>query len=373
MHRLTIVVVGYAGIDYIGTVGSYPKADDKIRTKSLVISGGGNAGNTSCCVSRLGVNCKLISKIGDDSNGNSIVKGLNEFNVDTSHVYKSETSNSGFVYVIVDDESKTRTCIATPMSDELNDSDVENAINVKQVLNNVNLVHFDSRHTLASIKLAEEANKQKVPISIDVEKDRPHLRQLLPLCDIVFTNEKFTSNYFSNLINNGNTGVLLPLLSTNNIENDEIFLKERLHLMTLLTINSNTKLVVTTLGSNGSILIKKIDNDTSVDSIFMEENESIIKSIVTNKHDISIKSYIYRAPNKSLYCVLYCPALKIDQKDIVDTTGAGDAYIGGFLVSYLANMTLQQSMKFATIVASENLKCQGARDCLPNIEKLESL
>ena len=57
----------------------------------------------------------------------------------------------------------------------------------------------------------------------------------------------------------------------------------------------------------------------------------------------------------------------------IDTTGAGDAYIGGFLVSYLANMTLQQSMKFATIVASENLKCQGARDCLPNIEKLESL
>ena len=172
------------------------------------------------------------------------------------------------------------------------------------------------------------------------------------------------------MISNGNTGVLLPL---NNIEHDDIFLKERLYLMTLLTINSNTDLVVTTLGPNGSLLIKKIDNNTSVDSIFMEENESIIQSTITKKHDINIKSYIYRAPNKSLYCVLYCPAIKINQKDIVDTTGAGDAYIGGFIVSYLANMTLQQSMKFATIIASENLKCQGARECLPTIDKLDKL
>ncbi len=373
MNRLSIIVVGYAGIDYISNLETYPKADDKVRTKSLTISGGGNAGNTSCCVSRLGVNCKLISKIGNDSNGDAILKGLKDFNVDSSHVKKSDTSNSGFVYVIVDDESKTRTCIATPMTDELNDADVESVFGTKGVFDNINLVHFDSRHTSASIKIAEEASKKRIPISIDLEKDRPFLKDLLPLCDIVFTNEKFTSNYFSNLTSKGNTGVLLPLMSTNSIENDELFLKERLYLMTQLTYKSNTKLVVSTLGSNGSLLIKKVDNNTNVDSTFMEETESIINSEITTKFNINIKRYIYRAPNKSLYCVFYCPALKINQKDIVDTTGAGDAYIGGFLVAYLANMTLQQSMKFATIIASENLKCQGARDCLPTMDKLESL
>jgi hypothetical protein len=34
--------------------------------------------------------------------------------------------------------------------------------------------------------------------SLDVEKDRPHLEELLPLCDMIFTNKEFPENYFHN-------------------------------------------------------------------------------------------------------------------------------------------------------------------------------
>lgn len=50
-------------MDFLATVASYPKPDDKIRSTSSKVQGGGNAGNALTCAARLGLNARLISKV----------------------------------------------------------------------------------------------------------------------------------------------------------------------------------------------------------------------------------------------------------------------------------------------------------------------
>lgn len=85
-NKKTILGLGFAGIDYIATVASYPLPDEKIRTLSLSYTGGGNCGNTMSSIGILGsslfpthtnnVRSKIITKIADDSNGNFVKKGI---------------------------------------------------------------------------------------------------------------------------------------------------------------------------------------------------------------------------------------------------------------------------------------------------------
>ena len=79
-----VLVYGAACLDYIISVDHFPQPDEKLRTNSLTICGGGNAGNTSTCLSRLGIPLKLVAKIGDDLNGQKILGDFQkEDNIDT--------------------------------------------------------------------------------------------------------------------------------------------------------------------------------------------------------------------------------------------------------------------------------------------------
>lgn len=80
-----ILVFGAACLDYIISVDHFPQPDEKMRTNSLTICGGGNAGNTSTCLSRLGMKLKLLTKIGDDINGKKILEDFQKKKISIHH------------------------------------------------------------------------------------------------------------------------------------------------------------------------------------------------------------------------------------------------------------------------------------------------
>lgn len=77
---------GMTAVDFLATVDGFPKPDDKVRSASLKVEGGGNAGNALTCAARLGLKPKLISKVADDSHGFAILKELEADGVDTSFI-----------------------------------------------------------------------------------------------------------------------------------------------------------------------------------------------------------------------------------------------------------------------------------------------
>jgi sugar/nucleoside kinase (ribokinase family) len=67
---------------------------------------------------------------------------------------------------------------------------------------------------------------------------------------------------------------------------------------------------------------------------------------------------------------IHSPAFVVD---CVDTTGAGDAFHGGFIYGLLAGFSIEDTLRFSNAVAA--LKCRqvGARTALPNLDDVNAL
>jgi len=388
----TIVVVGFSGLDFLGTVSSFPSPDDKIRTTSLNVIGGGNAANTAVAIARLGrssimernrnkerVRVRLVSKIGKDGNGQTIKRDLDdELLIDVQHVVETDSSPSTFVYVIVDTKTQTRTCIATPC-EELTLREAENILRARGLFDggNVKICHFDSRHTEASVIIAKEAIERGIITSIDVEKDRPpHLKSLLPLIDLVITNEKFCDTFFPAIDDDNShySSLTLAIREEGADFDDTTFLDDKLlqkvsKMTKFFEGTTRTKVVISTFGSKGCVLISPREVFSRKSLCFApslpDPDITALSTLLQDKNKggvVSTKECILKdTASGRLFHVIKCDAFPVHPQDIQDTTGAGDAFIGGLLYAQACQYNFYDSLRLATIVASESLKAKGAR------------
>ncbi|MBU5612427.1 carbohydrate kinase family protein [Geomonas azotofigens] len=63
------------------------------------------------------------------------------------------------------------------------------------------------------------------------------------------------------------------------------------------------------------------------------------------------------------------PACPVDR--VVDTTGAGDAYHGGFLFGLARGLSLKESARYASAVGALNTRALGGRAALPALSQLD--
>ncbi|GJN12827.1 hypothetical protein PR202_ga31141 [Eleusine coracana subsp. coracana] len=163
------IVLGCGGIstDYLATVASFPNPDDKIRSLALKMQGGGNVGNALTAAARLGLASRIISKVANDAMGRSILKELQEDGVDTSYMVVSEDGNSSFTYIIVDNQTKTRTCIHTPNYPPMVPEELTKE-NLFAALDSADIVYFDARLPETALVVAEEAwtGASSVPVAL---------------------------------------------------------------------------------------------------------------------------------------------------------------------------------------------------------------
>ncbi|XP_023733381.1 uncharacterized protein LOC111881209 isoform X1 [Lactuca sativa] len=342
-ERTIVLGFGGVGVDLLATVATFPNPDDKIRSTSLKVQGGGNAGNALTCAARLGLNARLISKVANDAQGRGILEELKADGVDVSFFEVSEEGNSPFTYVIVDDQTKTRTCIHTPgwppmIPDELSGSSLLSA------LAGVKLVYFDVRLPETALVVAHEANRRKIPILIDAERPREGLDDLLNLSDYVVCSAKLPQTW---------TGA--PSVAT--------------ALVSMLLRLPKLKFVIVTLGADGCIMLDRRNISENVEAEEMDVDDLLEilkrKSSTLSTAPTCISSEITRLQAKGIGNVcgklFIGTAEKIPQSELVDTTGAGDAFIGAVLYGICTNKPPEQMLPFAAQVAAITCRALGAR------------
>jgi len=67
---------------------------------------------------------------------------------------------------------------------------------------------------------------------------------------------------------------------------------------------------------------------------------------------------------------LHVPGFEID---CVDTTGAGDAFHGGFIYGLVKGMSVEETLRFANAVAALKCRAVGARTGLPRLDEVNAL
>jgi hypothetical protein len=140
-------------------------------------------------------------------------------------------------HVIVAKDTNTRTCIHSPLKEDITIPEVNRIICAIKDCFMYEWVHFDSRHTITAIEFSKYIKNHNCIMSIDAEKPRPYLIELLAYCDVVFSSKNFPKSMFPYTDNDA------PLF--------------QLMIDVLIDFCPNAKLIVTTVGERGSICVKR--------------------------------------------------------------------------------------------------------------------
>ncbi|CAL5000460.1 unnamed protein product [Urochloa decumbens] len=150
---------GASSVDYLATVASFPNPD-KIRSLALKVQGGGNTGNALTAAARLGLHPRIISKVANDAQGRNVLKELQDDGIDTSYMLVAEDGNTPFTYIIVDNQTKTRTCIHTPGYPPMSPEELTKE-SLSAALAGADIVYFDVRLHDTALVVAQECRQFK--------------------------------------------------------------------------------------------------------------------------------------------------------------------------------------------------------------------
>lgn len=449
-----ILVIGASMIDRLVTVSSYPPADASIRSTSYSEQGGGNAANSASAMSKIAnakffcgpsvavgqsqqrrnkkIRVKLLSKVGDDDAAKSIEDELHAAGVDTaSPLFRrgDPGTTTSFTTVIVDVSEQTRTCFHTPGTcGELSLADVESLSeeDIDGLFQNAIHLHSDSRHTDAALWMAREAKKRGITVSVDCERDRhtAALDELIELCDILLTNSGCLGGYLGRLASekeeaaaakkNGR-GRPLPIPAVT--INGEDVSEHNQHLADTYVRSLGPsdyfarwqeqksavgKEVVCTHGSMGSVHFRLIESSRGGGGPSAVKPHNRIDITIDEHSGIHTVRHSFSNEFESflnLYEVHQTGILK--DVTVVDTTGAGDAYIGGYvLTSTMAayrgfhseepcigtssssngnsnnsssSRNIQLAMDIGSFVGGQKVGGPGARTTLPTGQEFDTL
>ena len=95
--------------------------------------------------------------------------------------------------------------------------------------------------------------------------------------------------------------------------------------------------------------------------------------VVQRLYDFGVKIAVVTLGNQG--CIAKCDqetlVFSAFPVDVIDTTGAGDAFHGGFIYGMLQDWNLKRTIQFASAVAAINCCSLGGRSGLPTLETVE--
>ena len=366
-----ILGVGSAGVDFIARLDGdvFPEPDGKYRASALDVVGGGNVANGLVAASRLGASCALFTKLGLDANARAVTDELLRDGVVCDHIVYGG-ARTPFTYIMVTktkDGDHARTCVHTP-GEALTREETTPEI-ARRVLDAVNphVVYFDGRLTEFAIVMAREAKKREIRVLVEAERLRDGLDELVATADVVVTSKTYPSARFPECRTLGEA------------------------MMRVLASAPEARSVTTTLGARGAVALARVDEDdedADADAKTREATciDDVIARVEALANETSSEESDAPGPSRSTAPtrvrdssgasemtveVIFTPARRLRDEDVVDTTGAGDAFIGTLAtVMCSEEFHLGDAMRLGAYVAAAKCGDVGARRALPRAETI---
>ncbi len=285
------------------TKGSMSLIDEKTAQKLLKlkpekITSGGSAGNTIATLAQLKIACDFIGKVSADELGKKYIEEISKTSVNFVNKNYSKNSTAKSFILITPDANRTM-CTFLGCASEISENDIK-----EDSFKNADFLYlegylWDSEATISALKKAIKLAKQN------------NVKIAFSLSDLFCVLRH--KNDFLNLIKND-----LDLLFANESEAIELI-------------------------DSGKFSADKLNE-------FFSSNPKLVAAITRSENGCVIFS------NKKYFEV---SAKKVI--NLVDTTGAGDAFAAGFLYGLCNNYSLKNSAEYGNKLAAEIIQKFGAR------------
>lgn len=313
MKKPKILIVGSLGMDFTFSTNVFPNEGETIIGKSFKTAPGGKGANQAVQVARLGADTTMVGKLGKDTNGEELLKTIDE-----AHVHHEN--------MLFDDEVPTQ--VADIILEEAEGKDTKNRIMIIQGANmtikpeEIAFLKEDIKNydmVILQLEIPMEINEivakyaydAGVPVMLNSAPSAPLSNELLSHLTYISPNEHEAKDI---------TGVEISYLEDGKINMDSV--KKACQALR----DKGVKNALITLGGSGAALL----ND---DGFF------------------------------------HSPCC--DKLNVKDPTAAGDSFVGAFCTAVCSGMKMDDVLYFANHVAALTVCEFGAMPSLPTLKQVE--
>jgi len=311
---LDVICIGAALVDMVARVERHPLEDDEVFVSDLKLFSGGAAANSAYACAKLGLKTAFIGKLGlHDEFGGIIINNFKEVSLDTSLIKYSKEYGTGSAYVALNVQGDRRIYAHSGAANYLSKDDI-----IIDEITRSKVIFLSSLKNLEPfIEAAKIARENEITVILNPG---------MLIIDQDFDNIKHL------------------------LENTDIFILSQREYITLLKIEES------------------------------DFNENVIKTTSNTLFNLGIKIIIVTMSSKGAFILNQenselIPASKVSE--VVDTTGAGDAFSAGFMYGFVQNLSydfelLKKNVKVGNFIAENCIQELGARNGIPTIEEIRN-
>ncbi|MHA1932543.1 MAG: carbohydrate kinase family protein [Promethearchaeota archaeon] len=311
--KFDVMCIGAALVDIVAQVERHPEEDDEVFVANLELLSGGAAANTAYACAKLDLKTAFFGKIGrNDTFGIKIINDFREVKVNTDFLKYSDEYKTGSAYVALDKEGDRRIYAHSGAANYLSKEDI-----TENELSSTTILFLSNLKNLEPfIKAAEIGKRKKIPVVL-------------------------------------NPGMLIIEQGLTNIR----VLLEKIDILIMSQREFKALFHLKEKEFNLDITREKAENLFSLG----------IDVLVITLGEIGA---LLATPN---YSELIPPS-KID--NVVDTTGAGDAFSAGFIYGFVQHPSfkiedLRNNIKIGNFIAGKCIEKLGARNGIPSVQEIK--
>ncbi|ESS69213.1 putative adenosine kinase [Trypanosoma cruzi] len=110
----TVVVVGSCFLDYIAYVDRIPRIGETLTSRSFSKGFGGKGANQAVAAGRLGAHVAMVGIVGSDGDGEEYIANFKRNGVDTTNVYRECNGATGLAMIFVDTKTSNNEIVICP-------------------------------------------------------------------------------------------------------------------------------------------------------------------------------------------------------------------------------------------------------------------
>jgi ribokinase len=309
MPQQNILVVGSLNMDQVLRVPRVPALGETLLgAGSLHLVPGGKGANQAVAMARLGGAVTMAGRVGTDPFGTQLLQALQAATINTDLIVVDQEEVSGTAFIFLGPDGDNAIVVAPGTNAHMGQDNIQ-LTHIFAAIEHASAVVMQLEIPLETVqRVIAHAHEHAIPVILNLAPAQPLPRKTLQQLSVLVVNETEAG-----------------LLSGQRVES-----VEDAKIVSTVLLEYGIPTVVITLGSRGALLTTRDERGEHIRNIYQE------------------------AP----------------KVHVVDTTAAGDCFVGALTVALTEAQEPEQALRFATYASALKVTRFGAQSGLPTREEV---